>query len=247
MKTIALKELVDALRDRRAVLSSAFYCLMGPAVVGMVALAMKGKGSEALIGMISVFTLVAAFSGGMNVAMDVIAGERERKSLAPLLSNPVTRLDVMIGKWLAVSAFAAGGVVLCLMGFAFVYPPGSIASLEVMLLTGLLPLALLAAAMELAVSTACRSSKEAQTYLSMVVFVPMVLGIFAVFFPGPLAGLRDVLPLAGQQLQIEAWLRGGPVAFMPSVVLGTLTCVCAAGIVLGAARVLESDDAVYGS
>ena len=252
MKTIACKELKEALRDRRALLSSGFYCLMGPLVVGMVALAMTTKGeggaSDAtLIGMISVFTLVSAFSGGMNIAMDVMAGERERRSLAPLLGNPVGRLDVVLGKWLAVAAFASAGVLLCLLAFEFVYAPGSAPAVAVMLATGILPLAGLAAAIELALSTVCGSTKEAHTYLSMAVFVPMILGMFAVFFRGPLPGVRAVLPILGQQLQIEQWLRHETIPMAPAAALCAATSAVTAAILIAAACWLERDDAVYGS
>ena len=51
--------------------------------------------------MMSVFTLVSAFVGGMNVAMDSIAGERERRSL--LVSNTriesAGRLLTFSGSW----------------------------------------------------------------------------------------------------------------------------------------------------
>jgi sodium transport system permease protein len=99
MLTVALKELRDALRDTRSLASSLFYCLMGPLVVWMVSRAVQGVAANTVLaGMISVFTMVAAFSAGMNVAMDVVAGERERRSLVPLLSNPVSRLDIVLGK-----------------------------------------------------------------------------------------------------------------------------------------------------
>src|ERR1039458_2267716 len=65
----------------------------------MVSMAARVDG--VLIGMMSVFTLVAAFVGGMNVAMDTVAGERERQSLLPLLMNRVRRREIVLGKWLA--------------------------------------------------------------------------------------------------------------------------------------------------
>src|SRR5579884_3820522 len=109
--TIAHKEIADSFRDRRSVISSALYALMGPLVIGLVSLssnanAAPGAKPTVLVAMMSVFTLVAAFVGGMNVAMDTIAGERERRSLLPLLLNPVPRSGFAFGKWLAVSAFA---------------------------------------------------------------------------------------------------------------------------------------------
>ena len=57
-----------------------------------------------LLSMIPLFLLVAAFAGSMNVAIDATAGERERQSLEPLLLNPVPRLALAAGKWLAANA-----------------------------------------------------------------------------------------------------------------------------------------------
>ncbi len=95
---VARKEITDSLRDARSVISSLLFALMGPLVVGLVSLApgVKGSSGSPLVGLMSVFTLVAAFAGGMNVAMDTVAGERERQSLLPLLLNAVHRRSVVV-------------------------------------------------------------------------------------------------------------------------------------------------------
>jgi hypothetical protein len=154
-RVVARKEIVDGLRDFRSVLSSVLYALMGPLVVGLVSLggvAGTKPGSSAIVlaSMMSVFTLVAAFVGGMNVAMDTIAGERERRSLLPLLLNPVGRLDVVLGKWLAVSLFAIGGFTLNLLGSAVILASSGMhmdawPRLLAAIFFGLLPLPLFAA------------------------------------------------------------------------------------------------------
>lgn len=247
MLTVARKELLDALRDTRAVMSTVFYCLMGPAVVGMVSLALKGTGGAVLPGMISVFAMVSAFSGGMNVAIDTIAGERERKSLVPLLANPVSRCEIVAGKWLAVSVFSLAGVSLCVLAFSFVLAPGSGTGGSILLVTGLLPLALLAAALEVGLSAVCRNIKEAHTYLSMLVFAPMLIGMFGVFFPDASGTWRSALPIAGHQLQLQRWFAHDTVPLMPSLIAGMLTIAIAAAVLLGTATLFERDDAVYGS
>ncbi len=90
---IAQKEIVDHAREVRSVLASVMHLLIGPALVLMVSFSeaarSNAKGASVLAGMMSFFTLVAVFVGGMNVAMDVVAGERERRSLLPLLLNQV--------------------------------------------------------------------------------------------------------------------------------------------------------------
>jgi sodium transport system permease protein len=245
MLTVTLKELRDALRDTRSLVGSVFYCLMGPGVVWMVSQAVKGGGANTVLaGMISVFSLVAAFSAGMNVAMDIVAGERERRSLVPLLTNPVARLDIILGKWLAVAAFSTAGLLLCVVAFRLVYRPAG-GGLMLVLITGMLPLSWLAAALEVGLSTLCSSAKEAHTYLSMLVFVPMAIGMFGVFFPGT-AALGSFLPVAGQQLQLQGWLSGQPAPLLPSLLVGVLTTALAATVLRGTAWWLEHDNAVYG-
>ena len=255
---IARKEVTEALRDRRALLSAALYALMGPAVVFMVSLAPQvkspgGAGGAALTGMISVFTLVSAFVGGMSIAMDVVAGERERRTLLPLLLNPVGRRSVIVGKWLAVALFSTAGLLVNLAGFALVAAisgmpmAGGTLGFLWMLAFALVPLALFASALELAISTVCRGVKEAHTYLSLLVFLPMGLGMFVVFFPRVVRDWWHILPVVGQQWQLEKWMRGGHAGIIEPMALGVITAIAAACMLWAAASRLEQDDAVYGN
>src|ERR1700693_1206705 len=242
---VARKEIRDHMRDTRSLVSSAFYALMGPLVVGMVSIATRGeKSSAVLISMMSVFALVATFVGGMNVAMDAIAGERERRSLLPLLMNPILRRDVILGKWMAISFFAVAGVLVNLTGFAIVVA-FSLNLLITVTLT-LIPLVLFAAALELLISTWCRNIKEAHTYLSLVIFLPMGIGMFLVFFPH-MASMWFWFPVAGQQLLIDLLTKGAPVSLFSSVALSLITAASAAAILLAAAKLLHRDEFVYGS
>ncbi len=250
---VARKELLDGLRDVRALISSFFYCLMGPGVVFMVSFATAGKNQSAVLtGMASVFILVSAFVGGMNVAMDVLSGERERRSLLPLLLNGVARRDVIVGKWLATACFSMAGLAVTMAGFALVLdaahvrPAGGISDTVLILTAGLIPLALFAAAVELCISTVCRTLKEAHTYLSMLVFAPMAVGMGAVFFPNATRGWGRLLPVAGQQWQMDDWVRGG-VPLVDSLALAAITVAMTAAVLRVSAKLLERDDVVYGS
>lgn len=251
---IAGKEIRDAIRDRRSVVSSTFYALMGPLVVGLVAFATHaGANQSLLLAMISTFALIAPFTGGMNIAMDTVAGERERQSLLPLLLNPVARTSILLGKWLAVVVFSIGsllvnflGVVL-LLRIAKIHIPEPALALSLSIAAGILPLSLLAAAVQLLISTLCRSVKEAHTYLSLVLFFPMAIGMFLVFSPAAREIWLAFLPIAGQQLQLERLLNGGPIELLRPAILGSLTAGSGMMILLFAGNRLRRDEIVYGN
>jgi sodium transport system permease protein len=253
---IARKEIIDGLRDVRSVIASLFYALMGPITVGLVSLKTGTDSKSApavLIGMMAIFTLVSAFVGGMNIAMDTIAGERERRSLLPLLLNPVSRRSVVLGKWLAVSFFAVAGLAVDIAGFIVVFVsaklPANILRPYVLLplAVGVFSLPLLAASLQLLISTMSRAVKEAQTYLSLIVFLPMALGMFLVFCPTAKRWWFAFLPLVGQQLQLEALMSGRQIGLFQTIALGYLTVALAVFVLMIATNRLHRDEIVYGS
>ncbi|MBI3664877.1 MAG: ABC transporter permease subunit [Acidobacteria bacterium] len=255
---VARKELVDGWRDVRSLIASLLYALMGPFVVLLVSIANRadtksGSSGGVLVGMMSVFTLVACFVGGMNVAMDTVAGERERRSLLPLLLNPVLRRDIVIGKWLAVSLFSIAGLTINLLGFAAVFATSGMRTTRdwprfvLAVALGLIPLSLFAASLQLLISTVCRGVKEAHTYLSMVVFLPMGVGMFLVFFPAAARGWRSFLPVVGQQLQLELLMKGKEIQLLQAIVVGCLTATLALLVLRVAVNRLHRDEIIYGN
>jgi sodium transport system permease protein len=246
---IATKEIHDHLRDRRSLLSAAMMALMGPGVVFLVSLSGRTQGragETVLVGMLSVFALVAAFAGAADVAMDVTAGERERRSLIPLLLNPVPAREVIVGKWLAVTAFALAAVIVNSVGLTIVLSstdPSILArrgpQLLVWIALGLVPLAALGAAANLLVAIVCRTTKEANTASKTLVFVPMLIGMFLVFFPGWFDGVWFLLPIVGQQVLITVE-DSAPLG--QGVILTLATLSAAALPLLAASYVLRRDD-----
>jgi len=250
---IARKEILDHVRERRSLWASLLHVLMGPVVVSLVLFSMKNAPHDKLLavltGMTSIFVLVSAFVGGMNVSMDMLAGERERRSLLPLLLNPVAKNAVIGGKWLAGSLFAALGVVIALGAFAlafgmagFALPLFSARLLFYWGILGLLPLAGFAAALQLTISTCCRTAKEAQTYLSLLVFVPMGIAMFLVFLASQPPFWIFWIPIAGQQALVSAGSRLQCVS--PLLLLITLWSTAMA--LRYSASLLRHDEIVYG-
>jgi sodium transport system permease protein len=251
---VARKELVDHLRDGRALVSAALYTLMGPLIVGLVVFAIgsagSGAGARIFPVMASVFALVAAFSGSMSMAIDLIAGERERRSLLPLLMNSVSRSEIVLGKWLAASVFAVVGLFINVLAFSVVLAlvsPASGGGALLLMVPALVMLALAAAALQILVSTMCRSIKEANTYLSMLIFAVMALGMWLAFRPQSAEDWWFLAPVAGQQVLLQLGFANGELPVLGSLVLAATT---AAGTVLAlvyAGKMMRRDAVVYGN
>jgi len=178
------------------------------------------KLAATFLNVIPMFLLLAAFVGGLHVATDCTAGERERGSLEPLLITPAKRRDLLLGKWLATVVFSMVTVVLMLagsliamsnvplekIGFSFSITPAQIAT---MLIT-IVPLTFLVTAVQLLVASFARSFREAQTYLSLMMLVPMVPGAILTVTPIDSASWMALIPLLGQQVHLTDILRGEP-------------------------------------
>ncbi len=138
--------------------------------------------SAILLGMMSYFFIFALLMGGMYLAIDTTAGERERGSLEPLLSLPVTRDQLMLGKIGATCVFMAMSLMLSLWSFFFALKfmpleqlgmtPNFGPAVVIAAFFVLAPFILLGAAIMTLVASFTKSYKEAQTWLSIVLIAP---------------------------------------------------------------------------
>jgi sodium transport system permease protein len=138
--------------------------------------------SAILLGMMSYFLIFAMLMGGMYLAIDTTAGERERGSLEPLLALPVTRNQLLLGKIAATCVFMALSLGLSLGSFfvALKFMPldelgmtpnfGPLTVAAAFLI--LAPFILLGAAVMTLVASFTKSYREAQTWLSGVLLLP---------------------------------------------------------------------------
>jgi len=138
--------------------------------------------SGILLGMMSYFFIFAMLMGGMYLAIDTTAGERERGSLEPLLALPVTRDRLILGKIIATCLFMALSLMLSLVSFFFALKfmplqqlgmtPNFGPDVVVAAFFLLSPFILLGAAVMTLVASFTKSYKEAQTWLSVVLLAP---------------------------------------------------------------------------
>ena len=208
------------------------------------------------LGSFPIFLLMAAFVGGMNVAIDTTAGERERGSLEPLLVQAVPRIDLVTGKWLAAAAFNLLAVVLTLL-FSFLMlrwdrlerldvPVALSAGDTLRLLSVLLPLVLLVPALQMLIALFARSFKEAQTQMSLLLFLPMILGLLLSLQTLEIEPWMRTVPLLAEQVMIGDLLRGQPVSAGVQALAAVLTLAATALCIGVTTRLLRHARIVLG-
>lgn len=216
--------------------------MLAPISVHDVDVSTPASRSVLALGTMSYFILLTMLMGGLYLAIDATAGERERGSLEPLLTVPVRRDHLIYGKILAACAYMTLSLVLSvsalsvvlrfvgLEGFGMSVNFGPLIALKVILYC--LPLVPLGASLMTIVAAYTRSYREAQTYLGLVLLVPTLPLVFA----GAL-GLRPTLPLMAapslsQHFLITSLLRdeGLPLSYVALSVGATLLL----GLVLAA-------------
>lgn len=227
--TGALRRISGALAAYGQVIAAQRLLLRGvppdvirPVVVDETDLSTASGRALALLGMVSYFVLFATLLGGMYLANDATAGERERGSLEPLLILPVSRAELALGKVLATALFSAVSMVLSLIGFLIAVQLVPFAELGmnanfgpgVMLgaAAALVPFAVLGAALLNVVAAFTKTYKEAQSYLGVALLVPTLPILFA-----SIVGVRSSAPLLtipalSQHLIITDLLRAEPVS-----------------------------------
>lgn len=140
----------------------------------------SGELAGVMVPMMAIFCMIL---GAFYLAIDVTAGERERLSLESLLSLPASRFEFVAGKYLAIVAFMLVALVVCFvtLGVSFSVIPeeklGGVLTLNVITLLQstllLLPLLLLLGGALMTISAYTKSTKEAQTYLGVLMVLPM--------------------------------------------------------------------------
>jgi sodium transport system permease protein len=192
-----------------------------PLGVETVDLATPESRAAIFLSILPYFVVMSMFMGGMAVAIDTTAGERERQSLEPLLVNPVPRGAFVLGKAAAAAAFSTLALSETLLGFAFLpalLPPERLGFairldpsvlLRVWLLT--LPLLLLANALMALVAVRARSFRQAQTTISMLMLLPAIPGVLLALSPVKPQGWMQATPFLAEQVVIARLVRGEPV------------------------------------
>jgi sodium transport system permease protein len=192
-----------------------------PLAVNEVDVATPAGRAVVVLGFMTYFILFALLMGGLYLAIDTTAGERERGSLEALLSLPVSRAALVGGKILATCAYMCISMALSLTAFVCVFrfvPLERIGmSANLGLSTGLiffgicLPFVPLGATLMTLVASFTRTYREAQTYLSFVLLVPTLPIAFASIYSLKTKPSLMFIPSLSQHLLMTSVLKDEPI------------------------------------
>lgn len=149
------------------------------------------SGNNMILMMLPMMMTIMIAVGGIPAATDLVAGEKERSTFEPLLTTRPGRMSLLFGKYLTVTLFSLVSVVAQFAGMTvgMLVNPGYLSMngsstgiggfnipLGALILVIFITVALgmVFAGLQLAISTYSRSFKEAQTYLSFLIFVAMI-------------------------------------------------------------------------
>jgi len=194
-------------------------------------------------------------AGALHPAVDITAGEKERGTMETLLISPAERVEIVIGKLLAVMTFSFGTAfwnVFWMGGGAVVlsyFLPFNIVSYSglawCILLT--IPLAGLFSAISLAMGIYARSTKEGQYYLMPLFLITMPLAFWAMTPGIRLSWELSLIPITGMALLQQALMSPtpGPSPWIYAIpVLASLT-LCMALAIWWAVKQFHSERVLF--
>ena len=199
---------------------------------------------KALGMMLPYFITILLFAGAMGIGTDMIAGEKERGTMASLLVTPVKRKSIVLGKVFALMTISGVSSVIYIVVMGATFPkilggdsgldieitPEQIAMIGVLLVA----ISFLYSAIVILISVFARDLKEASTYITPAYMVVLVIGMMTMFTTSE-AGMKDYLiPFYNTALALKGILTSevtmaqyGVTLVMTLVLGGILTAVIA--------------------
>ncbi|MEE8371460.1 MAG: ABC transporter permease subunit [Sphingomonadales bacterium] len=231
--------------------------IVNPVAVEQVNVGRAANAAYLFYNMVPSLVLFMVFMGAVYLAIDTSVGERERGSLEPLLTAPVARWELLMGKSIAALMFTALIVAVNLAAFRMflvwavagaegMASPPSVGAFVGMYLVAL-PLMMLAVSIQMTIATLSRSAKEAQIYLGLLPVIPLVPGIILVFAPIKMGMGLSAVPILGQLSLFLGFVGDRDISFL-HILVSSLSAVIAAGFVfMLATRLFSREKMVFGT
>lgn len=210
-----------------------------------------GTNGQLLASILPFLLIMSMVMGGYYLAIDTTAGERERQSLEPLLSLPVSRTALVLGKYAATVCFVTlSGLLTAVSVFTLfhVFPielmggqirfDGATVTRAFLLAT---PLLFFISAMLMTVSAITRSTKEAQTYLGLMMIIPMAPFFLLQFLNVRATGTTMPFPMLSQYQLLESTVLGNIIPWQHIVLSFTGTLAATIALLLIASHLYQRE------
>lgn len=204
-----------------------------------------------LLGMITYFLMFATLLGGLQVAIDTTAGERERGTLEPLLTLPISRLNLVLGKFATATLFMAASVALGIVAFAVVsrfLPLAELgmdanlsAAVSAQMYLLMLPVAVFGAGTLSLLASYTKSFREAQTYTGVAMLVPSLPILVAYFMQAQPSLPLMLVPGLSQHVLLTELIKGEGLDLANALVSATTTAAIGIAGMLATARRYRSE------
>lgn len=211
----------------------------------------EGANGQILASILPFLFIISMVMGGFYLAIDTTAGERERQSLEPLLSLPVSRTAVVMGKYLATVCFVLLSSVLTAVSIYTLFKlfpveimggqvrfDGATVTQAFFLASPLIPFI---SALLISVSAITRSTKEAQTYLGLLMVIPMAPFFLLQFLTVRSTIVTMPLPMLSQYQLLESTVLGDSIPALHIALSVTGTLAATAILLLLASRLYQRE------
>lgn len=214
-----------------------------------------GKAGGKILGMMMpYFVTILLFAGAMGIGTDMVAGEKERGTMASLLVSPASRSSIVLGKVFALMIISGVSAVVYVaamvvfmpqmmggfagedLGVSLTLTPGQIAMLAILLIL----VAFLYSAIVVMISVFAKSVKEASTYITPAYIVILMLGLSTMFTTEAPADWVYAIPVYNITLALQGILTHEITALQYVLTLA-VTLVTGGVLVAAIAKAFESE------
>jgi len=262
-----LKEYRDGITVKRLEANHLPGDLLKPFDVKRQSIASPEKEAAAFVGgIISYMLILMCLQGAMSPAIDLTAGEKERGTMETILSSPISRTHLVLGKFLLVLTTALTTTLLLLVSVSvsssalqnsrvldqlsdegqppphFSLGPKAIGSVVIMAI----PLSVLFASGLMTIALFAKSHKEAQSYIAPLMFVVIIPAIAAMIPGVDLTPKLAIVPLLNVSLLCKE-LVAGDYHWNLIAIIFVSSCVYAAAALYLAVKMFQRESVLFRS
>jgi sodium transport system permease protein len=260
----AVKEYRDSVVKERLAAKNLPASVLLPFEIKQQNVAPPEKVSGASIGgFIGYAVILLSLTGAIYPAIDLTAGEKERGTIETILSSPISRFDLVMGKFLlvfsaslvsAILSVTSMGSSFAILGHSHLMPSSSGQNLNLNL--GLLsvvavffmavPLAVLFSAVLMTISLFAKTYKEAQSYLTPLTFLVVIPAIASIMPGVELTTKLALIPVLNTSLVCKEIITG-TYHWSSIVLIFISTCVYAGAAIFLAVKMFQREDVLFRS